>query len=65
MVLVAATPSRASPASGSRARYSYCSASSTFSRPARRAGKIAATSPAMIAATTKTTSVVHGIVNAG
>ena len=39
------------PGPGCNGRYSYCSASSTFSRPARRAGKIAATSPAMIAAT--------------
>ncbi len=45
--------------------YSYCSASSTFSFPARRAGKIAATMPATIAATMKTTSVPHGTVKAG
>ena len=37
--------------------YSYCSASSTFSRAARRAGKIAARIPARIAAITNTTSV--------
>ena len=48
-----------------KARYSYCSASSMLSLPARRAGKIAATRPAMIAAMTNTTSVPHGIVNAG
>ena len=42
-------------------RYSYCSAASTFNRAARRAGKIAAKSPTMIAANTNTTSVPQGI----
>jgi hypothetical protein len=37
-----------------RRRYSYCSASSTFRRDARLAGKIAATRPTTTAATTKT-----------
>ena len=37
--------------------YSYCSASSTFSLEARRAGRIAASIPARIAMPTKTTSV--------
>lgn len=45
--------------------YSYFSASRMFRRPARRAGKIAATRPAITAATMKTISVPHGIVNAG
>jgi hypothetical protein len=45
--------------------YSYWSASSTLSLPARRAGKMAAIRPATIAAITNTTSVPHGIVNAG
>jgi anti-sigma B factor antagonist len=48
-----------------RTGYSYCKASSTFRRPARRAGKIAATTPAITAAITNTTSVPTGIVNAG
>lgn len=45
--------------------YSYWSACSTFSRAARRAGKIAASSPATTAAITKTTIVPTGIVKAG
>ena len=40
--------------------YSYCSASSTFSLEARRAGRIAASIPARIAMPTKTTSVPYG-----
>lgn len=44
--------------------YSYLSAASTFNLLARRAGRIAAISPAMIAAITNTTSVVTGIVKA-
>jgi hypothetical protein len=62
-----ATRSPASPVPGARpsSRYSYCSACSTLSLPARRAGMIAATRPARIAATTNTISVPHGIVKAG
>src|SRR5581483_11629048 len=41
--------------------HSYCSACSTLRRAARRAGKIAAIKPAMIAAITNTISVPHGI----
>ncbi len=43
--------------------YSYCSASSTLRRAARRAGKIAASRPTMIAAITKITIVRHGTAN--
>ena len=44
--------------------YSYCKAASTFSRAARRAGAIAASMPARIAAITNTINVPIGIVNA-
>src|SRR5919109_5195650 len=40
--------------------YSYCRASRTFRRAARRAGKIAAVTPASIAITANTTSGVIG-----
>ena len=46
------------------AGYSYCSASSTFSPTARRAGKIAANRPTMIAAITKTIERPPGIAKA-
>ena len=57
-----ATRSRASQDHGRRpsSAYSYCSASSTFSRDARRAGKIAASSPAMIAASDEDEQRVQG-----
>ena len=45
---------------GAPAGYSYCSASSTFSREARRAGMTAAPTPASTAISVKTNSVLSG-----